>query len=197
MRRKILWIGVLISACLPVSFLLMDTVREVINVPYQQIMKFFYRADQGLLWFFVMGMVVFIAYRALVRVPSLPEFRKKQPQQRGPVAEMIYLLEMSQTGSYSRGKLLRHLKELAIQVMALQRRSSPALIEQGIKSGALTIPLELRSFFEFDEKKGFAMETGNGKKAFSKREKLTNLDIEPLLRYLENEMDIRTLHEDQ
>ena len=196
MRRKTAWVVILVLTSLTVSYLLMDIVREFIRIPYQQIMTFFYRADQGLLWFFVLGIVVFITYRALVRVPSLPEFRKKQPILRGPVAEMIYMLEMSQEGIYSSGKLMRHLKNLAVEIMALQRRTSPTLIEQSIKTGTLIVPLELRPFFENDHQKRIAHDAPVGGRVFSKKDKLPKIDIDPLLRYLENEMDIRDSYED-
>lgn len=196
MNKKIGWIAILVLTSLSVSYLLMDLVREYISIPYNQIMKFFYRADQGMLWFFVLGVVAFISYKALVRVPSLPEFQKKQPNQRGPVAEMIYTLEMSQEGIYSRGKLKRHLKNMAIDIMALQRRTSPALIEQSIKNGTLSIPLEIRPFFEGDENGETLNKNPGGSRVFSKKDKLPKIDIEPLLRYLENEMDMRKSYED-
>ncbi len=92
---------------------------------------------------------------------------------------------------------MRHLKNLAVDIMALQRRTSPSLIEQNIKSGTLIVPLELRPFFEGDHQNEIAEETPAGGRVFLKKDKIPNIDIDPLLRYLENEMNIKDGYEDQ
>ena len=192
MKKKTRWLLLLILAGLPLSLLMMDVVRAYITTPYRFLMRFLYRADQGLLWFFLIGIITFIAYQALVKVPErLPGFRKKQPKSKGPVAEMVNLLEMSQKGRYSRDKLIRSLRGTAVQILAVQRRTSEAAVRQEINNGSFIIPTELMPLFQKDREQSIKMAQEKPRFKFVKQEQIPKFNIEPILSYLESEMDIQ------
>jgi len=148
--------------------------------------------DQGLIYFFLIGVVIFIAYKALIKIPGpLPGFRKKQSERRGPVAEMQYLVEMSQKGIYSREKMIRYLRNSIVHIMALQRKMPETDIKKGIETGSIQIPFEIRPIFDEGPENKIYPKTEKRQGVFKKKDTLPMINFESVLRYLENEMDIK------
>ena len=79
MKPTTRWLLILILIGMPLSLLLMGFIQAEVNLLYKKFMLYLYGMDQGVVWFFLLGIITFMACIPLFKKPALSwKFKKKR-----------------------------------------------------------------------------------------------------------------------
>ena len=204
MRRRVLLIGLVLLVAAPFMLAVRGFAREVIVVPLLRLLwigqLFFNIIPQLLFW------VVFIAFALLIALQSLFRRRQSVPEmaetgvgRRGRIQNLARWIERAKEGDYFRWGFSRHLGELILVVLADCQRTTPEQIRQGLKTGRLDTPPEVRPFLQvrlaptFPSPRGL-LETLRHRLRPRAQPSRPKPSLENVVKFLEDQLDVR--HDD-
>ena len=148
MNRKLLLIG-LGFAIVFMALLLRDFVRDSLIIPLLKLIRFVDDLPQDLLWFFFLGIILFFAYKSLIKW-EIPGFkvRRSKVNHRGQIEVLADLIGKADEGDYFRERLVQYLCELTLEILAYRERLTPAIIKERLRSGTLNVPPEIMAYLQ-------------------------------------------------
>lgn len=189
MKRNLTLIGSGLLIVLLTVFI-KDFVKEWIAIPLLRLIRMIENFPQYHLWFLFIGLIIFFAYRNLIRWRiSWAENRYSRKYSREYLDDLTNLVRNSHRSDFFRERLVQYLAELTIETLAYRERLTPREIKEHLYSGTLSLPREIFDFLLA------ALETKN--LALMKREKgeklidrYPSLQLNPLhvVEYLEKQL---------
>lgn len=189
MKRNLTLIGSGLLIVLLTVFL-KDFVKAWITIPLLRLIRMIENFPQDLLWFLFIGLIIFFAYKNLIRWRiSWAENRYSRKYDHEHLDDLIDLIRNSHRSDFFRERLVRYLSELIIETLAYRQRLTPKEIKEHLYSGTLSLPQDIFDFLRA------VLETKN--LVLTKREKGeklidhdSSLKLDPLrvVEYLENQL---------
>lgn len=150
MIKRLLLVLLVLLPPIAAAFLLEDFVRDTIVIPvlytFWYLRLLFESIPQVVLWFLLIGLVLFFGARSLTSRRSLPSVPQATAHQRGRVEEWARMLVLAERRGYSRWRLAHRLGRLAIEVLAHQYKLGPRQARQMLDSDAASLPPEVRAY---------------------------------------------------
>lgn len=210
--KRVLYIAAaVIALALPLMFLLEDFVRDAIVAPTAYalwlVSVIIDALPDAYLLGFAVTVVVYVAARSLLRESVQPE-RHGLPHSpsEGGASTWLRKFELVTKGSYSEQRLEHHVGQLLLRVIAYENRCSTREAGELVESGNLDLPPELTDYLEaaLTRRLPRAPNIWERLKTFvlgSRRPDVTAdgiaAELEPILRFVENELKIRTPEEEK
>jgi len=192
MKRNLLPIGLGLAIGL-LALLLRDFVREEVLIPLLKLVRFVEDLPQNMLWFFFLGIMVFLAYKSLNkwRPPGL-KARRPKTDHRGQIAVLAGLIEQARQGGYFRGRLAEYLAELTVETLAHQERLTPEITKERLRSGTLDVPPEILAYLRAGLMSDSAHYRKRGKMRFRSKAQGSPLDLDPgrVVEFLEHRLEV-------
>jgi hypothetical protein len=152
-KRWWLLVGVVLLLAIPLVLLLRDFTREILLVELLRlywVLRVFYESlPQIPLWVGFVAIVLIVALRSIL---ARPHFRRSAPmpevQRRARVHALSRRIRRSEEGEYFKWSLARELRDLILEVLAHQYRTTPEEIRQDLDTGRLDVPPEVRAYLQ-------------------------------------------------
>ena len=180
MRRY--WVSIVSAAVVIFMALFMrDFVREGIIIPFFRLARFFQSFPQEVLWFFFLGLVVYVAAKSQKNWEIQKRKNKKtKTEQLGRIENLAILIKQARQGTYTRERLARHLGELALQTLAYQERHSLDVMKARLRRGNLNVPPDIMNYLQAGLSWEHAFHQRKGRWPFRKQILSSPLDLDPL-----------------
>ncbi|MEE9516507.1 MAG: hypothetical protein V3V52_05355 [Candidatus Adiutricales bacterium] len=158
-----------------------DFVREGIIIPFFRLARFFQSFPQEVLWFFFLGLVVYVAAKSQKNWEIQKRKNKKaKTEQLGRIENLAILIKQARQGTYTRERLARHLGELTLQTLAYQERHSLDVMKARLRRGNLNVPPDIMSYLQAGLSWEHAFHQRKGRWPFRKQILSSPLDLDPL-----------------
>lgn len=180
MRRY--WFSIVSAAAVIFMALFMrDFVREGIIIPFFRLARFFQSFPQEVLWFFFLGLVVYVAAKSLKNWEIQKRKNKKtKTEQLGRIESLAILIKQARQGTYTRERLARRLGELTLQTLAYQERHSLDAMKARLRRGDLNVPPDILNYLQAGLSWEHAFHQRKGRWPFRKQILSSPLDLDPL-----------------
>jgi hypothetical protein len=159
-------------------------VREKVIIPFLKVLRFFDDLPQDLIWFFFIGIILFFAYKTLIKW-KVSGFKSRRTQVRNPgqIEVLAELMRKANQGDYFRERLAQYLCDLTLKILAHRERLTPEIMKERLKSGTLDVPPEILVYLQA----GLIWDSPHHRK----REKTQLLDLDPgrIVQFLEHQLD--------
>jgi hypothetical protein len=148
MNRNLLPIGLGLTIVL-LALLLRDFVREKVIIPFLKVLRFFDDLPQDLIWFFFIGVILFFAYKTLIKWKMAGFKSRRTPVVNpGQIEVLAELMRKANQGDYFRERLAQYLGDLTLKILAHRERLTPEMIKERLKSGTLDVPPEILLYLQ-------------------------------------------------
>lgn len=180
MRRY--WFSIVSAAAVIFMALFMrDFVREGIIIPFFKLARLFQSFPQEVLWFFFLGLVVYVAAKSLKNWEIQKRKNKKtKTEQLGRIESLAILIKQARQGTYTRERLARRLGELTLQTLAYQERHSLDAMKARLRRGDLNVPPDILNYLQAGLSWEHAFHQRKGRWPFRKQILSSPLDLDPL-----------------
>jgi hypothetical protein len=183
MNRNLLPIGLGLTIVL-LALLLKDFVRGKVIIPFLKVLRFVDDLPQDLIWFFFIGIILFFAYKTLIKW-KIPwsQSRRTQVMNQGQIEVLAELIRKANQGDYFRERLEQYLCDLTLKILAHRERLTPEIMKERLKSGTLDVPPEILAYLQA----GLIWDSPHHRK----REKTPPLDLDPkrIVQFLEHQLE--------
>jgi hypothetical protein len=183
MNRNLLPIGLGLTIVL-LALLLKDFVRGKVIIPFLKVLRFVDDLPQDLIWFFFIGIILFFAYKTLIKW-KIPwsKSRRTQVVNQGQIEVLAELIRKANQGDYFRERLAQYLCDLTLKIIAHRERLTPEIMKERLKSGTLDVPPEILAYLQA----GLIWDSPH----YRKREKtpLLDLDLKRIVQFLEHQLE--------
>lgn len=179
--------------------LLRDFVLEKIMVPLFKAFEFFNDIDQFLIWFSMIGIIIFIAYRSLAifilhLLQSKRSKTRKKRRNETPIEKVALLLITARNTVLFRKQLIWYLQDIILETLNHQEKLSPMIVKERLESGTLDVPPKIADFLKLR----FSIASSHFWEKYRKRSRKTKnhrhkpgLDPEIIVNFLEQRLDIK------
>jgi hypothetical protein len=183
MNRNLLPIGLGLTIVL-LALLLRDFVRGKVIIPFLKVVRFVDDLPQDLIWFFFIGIIVFFAYKTLIRW-KMPGFKSRRTQviNPGQIEVLAELIRKANQGNYFRERLTQYLCDLTLKILAHRERLTPEIMKERLKSGTLDVPPEIMVYLQA----GLIWDSPHHRK--SEKIPLLDLDTKRIVQFLEHQLE--------
>ncbi|MBL7174625.1 MAG: hypothetical protein ISS66_02250 [Desulfobacteraceae bacterium] len=183
MNRNLLPIGLGLTIVL-LALLLRDFVRGKIIIPFLKVVRFVDDLPQDLIWFFFIGIIVFFAYKTLIKW-KMPGFKSRRTQviNPGQIEVLAELIRKANQGYYFRERLTQYLCDLTLKILAHRERLTPEIMKERLKSGTLDVPPEIMVYLQA----GLIWDSPHHQK--SEKTPLLDLDPKLVVQFLEHQLE--------
>jgi hypothetical protein len=183
MNRNLLPIGLGLTIIL-LALLLRDFVRGNVIIPFLKVLRFLDDLPQDLIWFFFIGIILFFAYKTLIKW-KIPwsKSRRTQVKNQGQIEVLAELIRKANQGDYFRERLAQYLGDLTLNILAHRERLTPEIMKERLKSGTLDVPPEILVYLQA----GLIWDSPHHRR----REKTPQLDLDPkrIVQFLEHQLE--------
>ena len=168
-------------------------VREGILIPVFRLARFLQSFPQEVLWFFFLGLAVYLAAKSQKNWNIKKSKKKKsKTEQSGRVQTLAAVIKQARQGTYSRERLARNLGELTLQTMAYQERHSLDTIKDRLRSGTLNVPPDILNYLQAALSWEHLSYQKKGRWPFRKKAQVSPLDLDPhrVIDFLESILEV-------
>jgi len=199
MQRKIKFIIFVLVLSLPLSWLLRDFVLKRILMLAFKLYNSFRQLDQNLIWWFLIGIIIFIGGKSfVVFVLHLLRNSKTKTEKKGmdetPIEKIALLLITARNTVFFRKQLVWNFQDKILAVLDHQEGLSVATVKEHLKLNTLNVPPEIAGFLNLR----FNTASSNFWKkfgmTFTKTKKQRHgygFDPETIVNFLEERLDIK------
>ncbi|MBW2624276.1 MAG: hypothetical protein JRD68_15315 [Deltaproteobacteria bacterium] len=186
----------LIVSMLAVGFMsifMRGFVREGIIIPIFRLARFFQMFPREVLWFFFLGLAVYLAAKSQKNWEiKKRKDKKSQTEQSGRIRSLAAVIKQARQGTYSREKLARNLGELTLQTLAYQERRSLDAIKDRLRKGTLDVPPDIFEYLQAGLSWEHAYHQRTGRWPFRKQVQASPLDLDPhrVIEFIESVLEV-------
>jgi hypothetical protein len=156
MRKRLVLMGIALLLTIPLAFLLKDVAQQIFLIELPQtawrLRLLLQIVPQTAIWTFLLGLVLLIAVRSLVRREAPPRQESDTgAEQLGQISAIARRIEHASDLAYFRRSLASELRSLTLEVMAHQHRATPEQMRRLLMDEGLEIPSQVQNYLNQEE----------------------------------------------
>jgi hypothetical protein len=168
-------------------------VREGIIIPIFRLARFFQSFPQEVLWFFFLGLAVYLAAKSQKNWGIKKRKHDKiKTEQSGRIQNLAAVIKQARQGTYSRERLARNLGELTLQTMAYKERHSLDAIKVRLRNGTLNVPPDILEYLQAGLSWEHSFRKRKGRWPFRRQVHVSPLDLDPhrVIEFIESILEV-------